>query len=49
MIIIVYRGTLWVSIDPLFTAKATLRSMHIDSLMGALTQAVKQARVDKKL
>jgi hypothetical protein len=48
MILIVYRGTVRVSIDPSFTTEAILESMHITSLMDALTQAVKQARGDKR-
>ncbi|MGH3853438.1 MAG: hypothetical protein ACRDR6_08045 [Pseudonocardiaceae bacterium] len=48
MIIIVYRGTAWVSIDSPFIPEATLEPMHIDSLMDSFTQAIKQARGDKK-
>lgn len=49
MIIVVYRGKVWVSIDPPCTAETTvLKPIPIDSLMDALTQAVKQARGDKQ-
>lgn len=48
MIIIVYRETVQVCIDPSFAAEATLKSMNINSLMDALTQAAKQAHGDTK-
>lgn len=47
-IIIVYRGTAWVSTGPPFTVEKTLEPMHIDSLVDALIQAVKKARDDTK-
>ena len=47
MIIVVYRAMVWVFIDPPFTVGEIIDPMHIDSLVGTLTQAAKQARGGK--
>ena len=39
-----YRGTVWVSIDPLFAFEAILEPEHVTSLIDMLTQAVKEAQ-----
>jgi hypothetical protein len=49
VIVIVYRGIAWISIDPPFaTQAAVLDSMRVNDLVDAFAQAVKQARGDKR-
>jgi hypothetical protein len=49
MIVIIHRGIAWISHDPPFTTQAAvLYSMRVNDLVDAFTQAVKQARGDKK-
>jgi len=44
VIVSVYRGTVWVSIDPPFSFDAILEPEHVASLIDLLTQAVKEAQ-----
>ncbi len=44
VIVIVYRGTVWMSIDPPFALDAILEPEHVASLIDLLTQAVKEAQ-----
>jgi DNA-binding protein YbaB len=44
VIVAVHRGTVWVSIDPLFAFDAILEPEHVASLIDMLTQAVKEAQ-----
>ena len=44
VIVTVYRGKVWVSIDPPFALDAILEPEHVASLIDLLTQAVKEAQ-----
>jgi len=44
VIVAVYRGTVWVSVEPSFNMEAILDPEHVNNLVGTLTQAVREAR-----
>jgi hypothetical protein len=44
VVVTVYRGTVWVSIDPFFAFEAILELEHVVSLIDLLGQAVKEAQ-----
>jgi DNA-binding protein YbaB len=44
VIVTVYRGTVWMSIDPPFALDAILEPEHVASLIDLLTQAIKEAQ-----
>ena len=44
VVVAVYRGTVWVSIDPFFAFEAILEPEHVVSLIDMLMQAVKEAQ-----
>jgi DNA-binding protein YbaB len=44
VIVTVYRGTVWISIDPPFISEAILEPEHVANLIDMLTQAVKEAQ-----
>ncbi len=48
VIVTVYRGTVWVSIDPFLAFEAILEPEHVASLIDMLTQAVKEAQGYKR-
>ena len=48
VIVTVYRGTVWMSIDPPFASEAILEPEHVTSLIYMLTQAVKEAQGYKR-
>ena len=48
VIVTVYRGTVWISIDPPFTSEAILEPEHVANLIDMLTQAVKEAQGYKR-
>jgi len=48
VIVTVYHGTVWVSIDPPFTSEAILEPEHVANLIDMLTQAVKEAQGYKR-